>query len=200
MSFNNWLSLLFINAILFFLPFYWRSIYIGRGSLIKSRFIIGRGTGISGRLSVRGSGTLEIGKHCAIGRDVKIITSGHDPNVPAMNFLLQRSLLGKVFRSNKTDVRIMNDAWIGEGAIILPGVVIGNGAIIAAGSVVSRSVGDYEIHGGVPARLIKHRFDAALATRLLEIAWWDWPREKMLRNKAFFAQPVSKTSLDQITP
>ena len=200
MKFNSWLSLLVLNIILFFVPFYWRGIYIGRSSLIKGRFAVGTGCGISGRISVRGSGSLSIGKYCAIGLDVKVITSGHDFRYPSINFLLQKQLLGKTFRSEKMDVRIMNDVWIGEGAIILPGVVIGNGAVIAAGSVVSRSVGDYEIHGGVPAKLIKRRFDSETSARLLDLAWWDWDKTRIRRNRHFFASVVDSSSLDHIQP
>ncbi|MBK6937136.1 MAG: hypothetical protein IPH18_09830 [Chitinophagaceae bacterium] len=52
----------------------------------------------------------------------------------------------------------MNDVWIGSNVYIRNGIKIGNGAVIAAGSVVVKDVGDYEIVGGVPARLIKKGF------------------------------------------
>jgi len=58
------------------------------------------------------------------------------------------------------DVVIGDDAWIGTGAIILPGIRIGEGAIVGAGSVVTRDVPPRAIVAGVPARVIK-RFDGA---------------------------------------
>ncbi|GAB3932153.1 hypothetical protein GCM10028827_30120 [Mucilaginibacter myungsuensis] len=70
-------------------------------------------------------------------------------------------------------VSIGNDVWIGSNAIIMDGVTIGNGAVIAANSVVTKDVGDYEIVGGVPAKLIKKRFDENLIMKLNEIEWWD---------------------------
>src|SRR5260221_345194 len=54
---------------------------------------------------------------------------------------------------------IEDDVWIGINAIILPKVTIGRGAIIAAGAVVTKDVEPYAVVGGVPARLIKYRFD-----------------------------------------
>ena len=39
------------------------------------------------------------------------------------------------------------------------GVIVGKGSVIAAGAVVTKSVGEYEIWGGAPARKIKGRFD-----------------------------------------
>ncbi len=53
---------------------------------------------------------------------------------------------------------IGRDAWIGAFAVILPGVQrIGEGAIVGAGAVVVQNVGDWEIVGGVPARVIGRR-------------------------------------------
>lgn len=71
-------------------------------------------------------------------------------------------------------VTIGHDVWIGHGATVLPGVMVGNGAVIGAGAVVSKDVAPYSLVGGVPARLIRERFDAATGARLNRLAWWDW--------------------------
>jgi len=52
-------------------------------------------------------------------------------------------------------IRIKKNAWIGAGAIILPGVTIGENAVVAAGAIVSKDVADNIIVGGVPAKIIK---------------------------------------------
>jgi phosphonate metabolism protein (transferase hexapeptide repeat family) len=80
-------------------------------------------------------------------------------------------------RTNR--VVIGHDVWIGHGATILPGVTIGNGAVIGAGAVVSRPVEAYSIVAGVPARPVRPRFDRDLAARMDELAWWDWPHERL---------------------
>ncbi len=68
---------------------------------------------------------------------------------------------------------IGNDVWIGQNAVILPGVHIGDGAIIGASSVVGRDVEPYAIVVGNPARLVRKRFDDELIALLLRFRWWD---------------------------
>ncbi|GAB6036639.1 DapH/DapD/GlmU-related protein [Fundidesulfovibrio butyratiphilus] len=76
-------------------------------------------------------------------------------------------------------VRVGHDVWIGHGAVVLPGVSVANGAVVAAGAVVSRDVAPYSIVGGVPARTLKPRFSEEIARQLLDLAWWDWTRERL---------------------
>ena len=70
---------------------------------------------------------------------------------------------------------IGNDVWIGRNAIIQDGVKIGDGAIVASGAVVTKDVPAYAIVGGVPAKIIKYRFDEKTIARLLASKWWDLP-------------------------
>jgi phosphonate metabolism protein (transferase hexapeptide repeat family) len=71
------------------------------------------------------------------------------------------------------------DCWIGHGAVIRPEVTIGAGAVVAAGAVVTRDVAPYLIVAGVPARPLRDRFAEPIAARLLQLAWWDWPHDRL---------------------
>ncbi|MEY8417772.1 CatB-related O-acetyltransferase [Oscillospiraceae bacterium 44-5] len=82
---------------------------------------------------------------------------------------------------NRGDIIIGNDVWIGYEAVILSGVTIGDGAIVAARAVVTRDVPPYTIVGGVPAKPIRQRFSNPDIAQLLELRWWDWPKEKIAR-------------------
>ena len=82
------------------------------------------------------------------------------------------------------DTVVGNDVWIGMDAKIMPGSRIGSGAIIGAGSVVAGEIPDYAIALGNPARVVRMRFEPDLIERLMQVAWWDWPIEKILSHEA----------------
>lgn len=71
------------------------------------------------------------------------------------------------------------DCWIGHGAIIKPEVTVGIGAIVAAGAVVTHDVAPFAIVAGCPAAPIRSRFDTRTVNRLMALAWWDWPHERL---------------------
>lgn len=82
------------------------------------------------------------------------------------------------------DTIIGHDVWIGTRATILPGARIGSGTIIGAGAVVSGDIAPYSLVAGNPARVIRQRFETATIARLLDIAWWDWPIDRILAAEA----------------
>ena len=73
----------------------------------------------------------------------------------------------------KGNTVIGNDVWIGQNAVILPGVHVGDGAIIGANSVVGSDVPPYTIVVGNPAKCLRKRFDEELIDLLLKFRWWD---------------------------
>jgi chloramphenicol O-acetyltransferase type B len=83
---------------------------------------------------------------------------------------------------------IGNDVWIGARVFVRDGVRIGNGAIVAAGAVVVDDVADYSVVGGVPAKIIRHRFSDPVIKELLEIAWWNWSEPDLRAARSMIAQ------------
>ncbi len=59
--------------------------------------------------------------------------------------------------SDRRPVIVESDVWIGQNAIVMPGLTIGHGSIVAAGAVVTRDVPPYSIVAGIPARIIGNR-------------------------------------------
>lgn len=78
-----------------------------------------------------------------IGPKVSLVTENH-PLDPAQ----RRSLIC-------SPIRIKRNAWIGAGAIILPGVTVGENSVVAAGAVVSKDVPDNVVVAGVPAKVMR---------------------------------------------
>lgn len=91
--------------------------------------------------------------------------------------------------TDKGDVRIGSDVWIGFGATILSGVSIGHGAVIGARAVVAHDVAPYDVVVGNPARVVRRRFDDETVCRLLEMAWWDWPSERIRSSAGLLGAP-----------
>jgi virginiamycin A acetyltransferase len=133
---------------------------------------------------------LIIGRFCSIACGAKFIMNGANHRLDAFS-TYPFPVLAEAWHdttpveeawTNKGDILIGNDVWIGFEAIILAGVTIGDGAVIGARAVVTKDVPPYAIVGGVPAKVIRKRFDDVIIERLLELRWWDWPPEKISRN------------------
>lgn len=95
---------------------------------------------------------------------------------------------------HKGDIVIGNDVWIGYEAVIMAGVHIGDGAIVAARAVVSKDVAPYTIVGGVPAKVIKKRFDEETIQKLLAVKWWDFDAARIKQN----IDAIQKGQVDQL--
>ncbi len=88
--------------------------------------------------------------------------------------------------SGKGPTIIGSDVWIGDNVTVLDGLTIGHGAIIGTCAVVAKSVPPYAVAVGNPAKVVKYRFDAETIERLLAVAWWDWPEEKVWQHTHLF--------------
>jgi hypothetical protein len=76
-------------------------------------------------------------------------------------------------------VTIGHDVWLGHGAVVLAGNSVGTGAVVAAGAIVTKDVPAYAIVAGNPARVIRMRFEADIAERLMALGWWDWDHDRL---------------------
>lgn len=134
---------------------------------------------------------LVIGDFCAIAHGVQIFMNGGTHAMGGFS-TFPFNIFGHGWEEgfdpatwtaeHKGDTVIGPDVWIGREAVLMPGIRIGAGAIVAAHCVVTADVPPYAVVGGNPARILRHRFDAATVARLLEIAWWDWPVDRISAN------------------
>ena len=94
---------------------------------------------------------IEIGDNCLFAS--RIYITDHDHGDTTVDSLTQIPIERDLF--SKGIVRIKNNVWIGEGAVILSGVSIGENSIIASNAVVTKNFPANSVIGGVPAKIIK---------------------------------------------
>jgi virginiamycin A acetyltransferase len=141
-------------------------------------------------LNPENSDRLIIGKYCSIASGVKFMMNGANHSlksfttfpfpVVAENWGLD---MGREEAwDQEGDTVIGNDAWLGYESIIMPGVHIGDGAIVATRALVTDDVPPYAVVGGIPARVIKKRFNDETIELLKTLKWWDWDVAKVKTN------------------
>lgn len=152
-----------------------------------------------------------IGNFCSISWNVSVGGGNHDHSKvttsPLSRFYeldsgkrnQQAKLeLSKTFEK-QSSCTIGNDVLISSGATILRGLEIGNGAVIGAGAVVTRDVEPYSIVAGVPAEVIKMRFEGRVIEALQKIQWWSWPPDIIRENlKIIYSTDVDDKVVEQL--
>lgn len=113
---------------------------------------------------------INIGNKVMFGPNVTLVTGDHNSRVPGQ-YMKDTKLKEP---EDDQPITIEDDVWLGCGVIVLKGVTIGAGSIIAAGSVVTKDVPMNSIARGVPAKVIKNRF---------EKDDWEMHRQYLLKNQ-----------------
>lgn len=125
---------------------------IDKGVIIRAYggFVhIGEDCSINPYSVVYGHGGLSIGNGVRIATQTVFIPANHIYNDPS-EFIYKQ---GETMKG----IHIEDDVWLGAGVKVLDGVKIGRGAVIGAGSVVTKSVEEYGVYVGVPAKKISKR-------------------------------------------
>lgn len=150
----------------------------------------------------------EIGQFCSISDEVVIGGAEHPMSWVSTSPVFQnvkhsgpkRKFSEFDFEGIKRTV-IGNDVWIGRRAIIKAGVTVGDGAVIGSGSVVTKAIPPYAIVGGVPAKILKYRFDDETIKELLQSEWWNLSEEELevaadkIRNAKEFCNHLRNSKL-----
>jgi virginiamycin A acetyltransferase len=156
---------------------------------ISGQALCGKYTSINGVFNARG--TVRIGKYCAFGQHISLISRNHRTDLPNQQVWLNKRFGFTPLIESKGPVEIGHNVWIGDKANVLSGVQVGHGAVIAAGATVTRSVPPFCIAGGTPAQEIRRRFSETVIAQLLELRWWEWSDERIAKNKTFFERSIS---------
>ncbi len=136
-----------------------------------------------------------VGAFCSISAGCTIGAAGHPMQFVSTSpvFYQGKNFLRTNFSENKYEeyerTVIGNDVWIGAKAVIKSGVNIGNGAVVAAGAVVTKDVPPYAVVGGVPAKIIKYRFDEETIAALESVKWWEYSASELKKYGKYFDDP-----------
>ena len=131
---------------------------------------------------------LVIGRFCAIAHGATFIMNGGHHRTDGIA-TYPFGIFGQGWEAampeswpGKGDLVVGHDVWIGYRATLMAGVTVGHGAVVGAMSVVTADVPPYAVVAGNPARAIRHRQPPEAVERLLNVAWWDWPIERITRH------------------
>lgn len=123
----------------------------------------------------------QIGAFCSIANGVIIGGAEHPLNWISTSPVFYRVRggtgihIGNLNPPERESTIIGNDVWIGSRAIVMSGVKIGNGVVIGSGAIVTKDIPDYAIVAGVPAKILRFRFDENTRNRINDSAWWNIP-------------------------
>lgn len=143
----------------------------------------------------------EIGRFTSIGHNFKVLIANHPIGFVSTYPGFYKTSNKDIFLTKSTkefkeflqledgkSFRVGNDVWIGDNVTIMGGVNISDGCVIGANALVVKDTVPYGIYGGVPAKLIKFRFDEATIKKLTAIKWWSWNQNEIIEGSKFFGE------------
>lgn len=144
---------------------------------------------------------LEIGNFVSISSNVKFFLHENHNTSTFTTFPLKTIFFYKQYPDDAISngsIIVEDEVWIGNSAIILSGVTIGKGSVIAAGAVVSTTVPPYSIVGGVPAKVIKYRFNPDIIGRLMPLKLIELSKKDIIDNIDLFYKKIDNETIQEI--
>lgn len=147
---------------------------IGKGNRFTWNLRINE-TAIIGNFNYFGPGCLvnsaTIGNYCSFAPNVIIGPGEHSLEFVTTSQMVSGPAIG--FEMNRANTKIGSDVWVGANVVILQGVNIGSGAVIGAGAIVTEDIPPFAIAVGVPARVVRYRFDEKTIKEIETSGWYE---------------------------
>ena len=143
-------------------------------------------------------GTVEIGRYCSIGSNVHYYGTNHPIDHATMSPYFYLKGFGGLDVKDVPSFKLTigNDVWIGGNVNIVSGCSnIGNGAVIANSAVVTKDVPPYAVVAGVPAKIIKYRFDDETIKLLEKSHWYNLEPSDLMNYYEYIDKPKQFSEL-----
>lgn len=166
------------------------------------RITVGKGT--YGNINVSdfnpqtGKSKLIIGNYCSIGGNVNFMLGGGHYLDRLTTYPFINKIYGKEESLDKGNIVLNDDVWIGNEVTIMSGVKIGQGAVIGTKALVTHDIPPYAIAAGIPAKIIKYRFDEKTIKKLLDIDISRINSEIVKKNIKLFEEKLDEDKVDKI--
>jgi virginiamycin A acetyltransferase len=123
-----------------------------------------------------------IGRYCSFAPSAYVFGRNHGVEFLSLHPYLYNASLG-IIKHDTIQLQpcvIEDDVWLGHNSTILPSVkVVGRGAVVAAGAVVTTDVPRYAIVAGIPAKIVKYRFEEDIINRIENSQWWTQSKDSL---------------------
>ncbi len=149
--------------------------------------------GLPSIISFDKKSTVSVGNYVSIASNVTFLLGANHKSGLVTTYPVDRINDAKTTTdaNEPGNIEIGNDVWIGYGATVIGDVKIGDGAIIGAEALVVDDIPPFAVVGGVPAKVIKYRFNQEQIEKLLTIQWWNWKRETIKeREETIYSKDV----------
>lgn len=159
------------------------------------------GRGMYGDLNIvdynpsTGKSKVKIGNYCSIADDVTFLLGGGHNLHTFSTYPFQHFIFNKEESGDKGDIVIGDDVWIGTQVAIMSGVKIGQGAVIGAKALVNKDIPPYAIAVGIPAKVIKYRFNSDLIKKLEKFDFAKLDEKKIESNIDLLSQNLTDENL-----
>lgn len=148
----------------------------------------------------------EIGKFCSVAWNCTIGGAEHPLHRLTTSFFPFDKSYGIVEETDLSEIEwaysepliVGNDVWIAAGVQVKRGVSVGDGAVLGGGGIFTKDVPPYEIWAGVPAKKIGQRFSDEIIADLMELKWWDLPKEIIANSIKLFRKDITPDLLKEI--
>lgn len=185
----------------------WRKQNVHNDTIINcfvplEKISVGKGT--YGKLNVNNYNSASskskviIGNYCSIAATVVFFLGGGHELDHFSTFPFKKKYMNIDESLDNGNIVIDDDVWLGENVTIMSGVHIGKGAVIGTGAIVNKDIPPYAIAVGVPAKVIKYRFNQPVINKLMDVDFASFDSDWIKSHIDILYEKIDESNIDEI--